>query len=58
VPASRTDALVTHSKGTQEGAVRISFESRNKDSVDLCLTESFTFPVLEPVTAVELRIKA
>jgi len=36
----------------------VGYLSHGKDSVDLYLTESFTFRVLEPAAAVELRVKA
>jgi uncharacterized linocin/CFP29 family protein len=36
----------------------IGYLSHGKESVDLYLTESFTFRVLEPAAAVELRVKA
>jgi uncharacterized linocin/CFP29 family protein len=36
----------------------IGYLSHDKDSIDLYLTESFTFRVLEPAAAVELRVKA
>ena len=36
----------------------IGYLSHGKGSVDLYLTESFTFRVLEPAAAVELRVKA
>jgi len=36
----------------------IGYLSHSEESVDLYLTESFTFRVLEPAAAVELRVKA
>jgi uncharacterized linocin/CFP29 family protein len=36
----------------------IGFRSQDKESVDLFFTESFTFRVLEPAAACELKIKA
>jgi uncharacterized linocin/CFP29 family protein len=36
----------------------IGFKSHDKDNVDLFFTESFTFRVLEPAAACELKVKA
>ena len=35
----------------------VGYQSHDKESVDLYLTESFTFRVLEPSAAVELTVK-
>ena len=36
----------------------IGYRSHDKENVDLYLTESFTFRVLEPAAGVELKYKA
>jgi uncharacterized linocin/CFP29 family protein len=36
----------------------IGFRNHDKESVDLYFTESFTFRVLEPAAACELKVKA
>ena len=41
---------------TLEQDISIGFDSSDKDKVELYLAESFTFRVLEPAAAIELRI--
>lgn len=36
----------------------IGYTSHNKDTVELYLTESMTFQVLEPAAAVEFKVKS